>query len=255
MDLTVLGTAECAPQPHNDTASFCINGRVLIDTGWNVVRRLLEAGLAPTAIEAVVLTHCHHDHYLGLTGLIFEQGLEGAHRGGGCSLDVYGPAGLVARVVEDIRRLLQIDRFPELDYPVRVHDVFSGDRLDVCDLHVHAVGARHNVPGLHYRVEDAGGSVVFSGDTAYSPDLIDLARGCDLLIHEASHGAESTRDQPGSGHAGAPDAADIAARAEARALWLVHLGDGQCEAALAAARKQFAEVSVPEPLRTYRVPT
>jgi ribonuclease BN (tRNA processing enzyme) len=244
--VTVLGAASCTPEPGRETACFAVDGRVLVDTGWCVVPRLRALGIDPLAIEAVLLTHCHHDHYQGLVSLLFHQGLQRHLLGGEALLRVFGPAGEVGRVVDDARRFLQVDRYPELDYPVAVDEVRDGDDFDVAGIRVRAAAARHNVPGLHYRFEAGGASAVFGGDTGFSPGLVDLARGADLLIHEASHGAESTRARSDCAHSGAPEAAEVAALAGVRRLWLVHGTLAGQEAALAVARATFAEAYAPE---------
>ena len=70
--------------------------------------------------------------------------------------------------------------------------------------------------------EATGATVAFTGDTGYHPPLVEHVRGCDLLIHEASHGANSPEPAPTQGHAGAPDGARIAEAAGVKQLALVH---------------------------------
>ena len=240
LKITVLGTASCIPEPGRETASFCLNGTVVVDTGWCVTHRLTACGIDPLDIEAVLLTHCHHDHYMGLLSLLFWTGLEGHKVPQKRHLQVIGPAGHVGRVVEDAFRFLQTDRYPELSFPVDIRDVAPGGAFEVQGLRVTTAASRHNVPGLHYRIEtDGGASVVFSGDTPFNPDLVELAQGADLLVHEASHGAESTRGNPAAAHSGAPDAAEVAALAGVKRLWLVHCPARREGEALEAARMRF----------------
>ena len=246
LSITVLGAASCTPEAGRETASFCINGRLLVDTGWNVVARLTACGIDPLEIREVLVTHCHHDHYMGIVSLLFAQGLRQSGTSEKLPLSVFGPAGEVGRVVTDAWRFLQTDRYPHLEVPVEIGDVVPGDELDLEGLRVLAARALHNVPSLHYRVTSAGGAAVtFSGDTPYSPGLVELARGSELLIHEASHGPNSTRAVADAAHSGAPDAAHIAAEAGVGRLGLVHLSQRAAEDALAAARAIFAETFLP----------
>lgn len=246
LSIRFLGTDSCTPTKGNNTASMVVDGRVLIDTGWYLTDRLLACDIDPLAIEAVLFTHCHHDHIMGLPQLVFYYGIRRNARPARPLL-VFGPAGEVGRVVEDAQRYLQHDRYPELVFDIEVHNVAAGDAFALGGLRVTTCTARHNVPGLNYRIDNAAGaSVAFSGDTAYNPDLIELARGADLLVHEASHGATSSRASETAAHSGAPDAAEVAKQAGVGRLALVHCGQSARQAALAAAQAIFADTFFPE---------
>jgi len=234
-----LGVTSCTPERGANTASFAINGRIVLDTGWYLTDRLLAAGVNPLDIEAVVFTHCHHDHIMGFPQILFYYGISWENRPER-PLRVFGPAGEIGRVVADGLRYLQFDRYPELNYAIEVTDLRGGQSFDLCGLRVSTCPARHNVPGLCYRFDDpAGASAVFSGDTSYNPDLVELARGATLLVHEASHGAASARGDERWGHSGAPDAAEVARQAGVARLALVHCGESARPAALEAALAIF----------------
>ena len=64
--VTVLGSSGCKYDYGNDTASFLINNKIIIDTGWNLVENLLDLNLNPADFDTVLFTHFHHDHYLAL---------------------------------------------------------------------------------------------------------------------------------------------------------------------------------------------
>jgi ribonuclease Z len=241
LSVLFLGITTCTPEKGENTASFVVDRRVVIDTGWYLTDRLLAAGINPLDVEAVCFTHCHHDHILGLPQLIFYYGISWDKRPKQ-PLHIYGPAGEIGRVVEDAQRYLQFERYKELNFEIEVHELRGGSELEIGGLRVKTCSARHSVPGLCYRFEnDAGASVVFSGDTAWNPDLIELARGADLLVHEASYGPKSVRDDERWGHSGAPDAAEVAKEAGVSRLALVHCGEASRKAALAGAKAIFRE--------------
>jgi len=234
-----LGVTSCTPERGANTASFVVNGRILVDTGWYLTDRLLAAGINPLDVEAVLLSHCHHDHIMGLPQILFYYGISWENRPKR-PLRVFGPAGEIGRVVADGQRYLQFDRYPELNYAIEVTDLRGGESLDLCGLRVTTCPALHAVPGICYRFDDAdGASVVFSGDTSYTPALVELARGASLLVHEASHGAASARGDKRWGHSGAPDAAEVARQAGVARLALVHCGEANRPAALQAAQAIF----------------
>ena len=86
-----------------------------------------------------------------------------------------------------------------------------------------------------YRFDTADRSVVISGDTAYSPELIELARGADVLVHEAMHlgglevllkrvsNAATLREHLLASHSTIEDAGKVAAAAGVKLLVLSHL--------------------------------
>ena len=101
---------------------------------------------------------------------------------------------------------------------------------------------RHPVASLCYRFDDpeSGGSLAYTGDTAYEPALAGLIGGVDLLVHEASLGARAGDPSNAQwGHSGAPDAARLAQQAGASRLLLTHAAPAQRGAAVAAARSIF----------------
>jgi ribonuclease Z len=185
------------------------------------VERLDRSGLDIAAIEHVFLTHQHGDHLLGLPMLNNARWASGnrAH------LAVHGPEPALAAV----RRV--------------THAVFPGDRSrlrESVSLHVHpttsrvteerigtvwvrSAPARHSVPAVAYRFDLPGGAVVFSGDTAPSVTIAELARGADLLLHDATF---SGPREPGTNepdHSTPREAGEVARRAGVRSLALVHL--------------------------------
>jgi len=245
LSVLFLGTSSCTPEKGGNTASMLVDRRVVIDAGWYLTDRILAADVDPLAFEAVLFTHCHHDHILGLPQLLFYYGISRKRRPER-PLHVYGPAGEIGRVVADGQRYLQLDRYPELDFDLEVHDVAPGDAFAAGDLRVTTCASRHNVPGLCYRIANAhGATAAFSGDTRFNPDLAELARGAGLLVHEASRGGSSSRGNDAAAHSGAPDAAEIARQAGVRRLALVHCGPAAREQALAAAKVVFANSFFP----------
>ncbi|MDH7568097.1 MAG: MBL fold metallo-hydrolase [Armatimonadota bacterium] len=246
--LTFLGTGSVVPNPGGDTASFLLNGIYLVDTGWQAALNMARLGFDPMALDTVFLTHCHHDHYLGLAGIFFYLRMRRAQHPNRPPLKVVGPADDVQRVVDLARAYLQTDRFPELECFPETCPLQPGASLPVGVFQVDTAPSTHPVQGMAYRFTHrlAGTSVTISGDTAYSPAIVQLARGCDLLVHEASHGERSADPASRWGHSGAPDAARVAAEAGVKRLALVHFQREQHARALAAAQSLFPATFIPE---------
>ena len=246
--VTFLGTSSVVPEAGRDTASFVINRKYLIDTGWCAATKMLAVGLSPLDMEWLFITHCHHDHYIGLPHILFYLRMRKRDRPDRAPLKIAGPEDNIEEVVELARRFLQVDRFPEVDCAPEVHPIAPGGSLETDAFRIDTCQTKHAVQGLCYRFADkvTGATVAFTGDTGYHPPVAEHVRGCGLLIHEASHGATSPEPRPGQGHAGAPDAARIARAAGVKQLALVHGTEPNIADALAAARQIFPDTIWPD---------
>jgi ribonuclease Z len=239
--ITFIGTAAVLPEEGQDSASFVIDGRVMVDCGWAAALGMRLYHEHPQNVEALLITHCHHDHVMGLPALLFYWGMTA---GGGRArppLRIYGPAGEIEEVVENTRRFLRADKFPPVWPEVQVLPLSPGDAIREDGFDLTVTRALHPVPALCYRYEDADGArLVFTGDTGYNPDLVEFSRGADLLIHEASLSPGHT-DRGGYGHSSPDEAALIARAAGVKRLALIHYPRANSEAILNAARQVFPE--------------
>lgn len=218
--LTILGTGACFPDCGDDTASYLIDRDIALDAGWRIPETLRRAGSKPTEIRHMLFTHMHHDHMMGFPALLFEFLMQKG--GDAASLQLYGPEG-VRRLLDDSERILQKEVFwPGKGTPgVRVLE--SGEEISIGAYRVAAIASRHAVPGLCYRFThgQTGKSIGFTGDTEYFPELSSFFRGCDLIVHEFSFGAQKPPVNTPR-HSDAGDAARVAQEAGAGALCLVH---------------------------------
>lgn len=230
MKIAVLGDSVCIPDPGHEPSSLLVNGKHLIDTGWCVALSMRQYGFDPTVLESILLTHCHQDHYIGLPQLLFFIGMKQSQR----PLTIAGPAEHLAHVLEAARDFLQIHRFPELAVNVKAVPLAPGDVLELSDVRVESLAARHvssknrAEPALAYRVTDkaSGATFAYSGDTSYHPPLAEFARNVPLLIHDAAHTS-------------AKDAADIARQAGAGRLLLIHYAQSRGQRLLQEAQGVF----------------
>ncbi|HET8824852.1 MAG TPA: MBL fold metallo-hydrolase, partial [Terriglobales bacterium] len=131
----------------------------------------------------------HSDHVVGIPDLW----LTGWARGRKVPLEVWGPAGtkeMTSHLKEafafDIQIRQQDDKLPALGVDIRAKDIEQGVIYDSAGIKVTAFTVDHGQvkPALGYRIDFAGHSVVLSGDTRYSENLIRFSQGTDVLIHE-----------------------------------------------------------------------
>ena len=233
--LHLLGTGAAASDGTRTTTMLAVQtatGTLLVDCGGDAAQRLRAHGLEPAALSAIVITHEHADHVAGFPLLIERMWLAGRRD----PIDVYGIASAVAQA-RRIHDAFDTDAWP--GYPaLRYHVVEPTERAPVLDgfgLSVEASPGTHSVPCVGLRISaDDGGVLTYSGDTAYDPAIVRLARGADLLVHEATDEACI--------HSRVEDATRVAHEARAGHLVLVHLppgfdaGDGASRARAAFAR-------------------
>lgn len=193
--VTLLGTGNPRPSFDRLGPSILVEAgeeRLLIDAGRGVTLRLFQIGSSDllAGIDAVLFTHLHSDHVVGLPDLWLTGWIFGRAR----PLSVYGPPGTKAmmaglgRAFEfDITMRRDVDeRFPAAGIAIDASDVEPGPVSVGGGLKVTAFPVDHGpvTPAYGYRVEVNGRVVVFSGDTRLTESVVDNARGADVLVHE-----------------------------------------------------------------------
>ena len=189
----LLGTGIPIPNPDRATAATLIvagGKRVLVDTGFNALLRLTEAGYQD--VDLVLYTHFHSDHYGGLFQFLFNRGANGA----ALPLKVIGPAGtrevvdalIAANAIDEQYRIEHHgEHWPKAAMKADVSEADPGIIYDADGLTITMFDVDHQPvePAVGYRFDYEGKSIVVSGDTRKSDNLIAAAQDCDLLIHEA----------------------------------------------------------------------
>ncbi len=213
----------------------------LLECGPTTYPQLLRFGLDPLAVTHVFLTHQHGDHTLGLPMLNNARWYLGSQR----TLHVHGPEEALA-AVRQASLVVYPDHRQRLESLVRFH-AHASDRIERDDvspsLRVTSAPNRHSVPGIAYRFDLADGtSFVYSGDTAASEAVVELAAGAGLLLHDATCSRRVAPELVSGDHATAHDAGQVAARAGVARLGLVHLApqlDGREDDLAEEARECF----------------
>jgi ribonuclease Z len=163
--------------------------RLVFDSGRGITIRLTQLGIRLPDVTAVFLTHLHSDHVNGLSDLWLTGwiGPIGGQRT--APFEVYGPVGteemathLMEAYAADVR--IRSNGRPPPGAAIDAHDITQGLVYEREGVRVTAFDVEHVEPSLGYRVDYQGHSVVLSGDTRFSRNLIDYAEGTDVLIHE-----------------------------------------------------------------------
>ena len=201
----LCGTSSPIPSPRRAEACTAVfaGGRMwIVDTGPGSWRTLALRRIRGEAIGAVFYTHLHSDHI----GELGEFNLQTWVAGRPGPLRVYGPDGVAElvhgfaeayaadtrfRIAHHGAALLPPERAAMVAKPVSLDAGQAARVLDEDGVVVTAFAVAHDPvrPAFGYRFEYGGRSVVVSGDTAPSPNLVAHSRGADVLVHEAQANA------------------------------------------------------------------
>lgn len=191
--VTLLGTGCPQPVMQRFGASTLVqagNQTLLIDAGRGALQRLTQARVPWQDVTGVLLTHLHSDHVVGFPDLFLTGGLFAPGRG---ALHVWGPEGttemmsfLAKAFAEDMRVRVASEGANPAAMDLEARDVREGIVLDADGVRVTAFAVEHGAlkSAFGYRIDYGGRSVVLSGDTRVSGNLVRHAAGADLLIHE-----------------------------------------------------------------------
>ncbi len=163
---------------------------LLFDAGRGCIQRLRQLNIGYDKLNAVFLTHLHSDHIVGLPDLWLTGWLVSQRE---VPMNIYGPAGTADMIkylqlafAYDIKIRSDDDKAVAVGSTFVVTEIKQGTIYDQNGVKVIAFDVDHFPvkPAFGYRIEYKGHSVVLSGDTRYSENLIKFARGTDLLVHE-----------------------------------------------------------------------
>lgn len=238
----LLGT-KGGPTPSASRAPACTaividSVLYLIDCPNGVAGQLAKADIRLDQLSHIFVTHNHSDHVLdagSLLVLAWGSGMKSP-------VTLHGPPPLrravdlsIAASSYDISVRMREEGRPPLKPLIKVQEIISSGEV-YRDARVRVTCAtvdHYSVrPAFAYRFETPTRSIVVSGDTTYSDNLIQLARGADLLIHEAMYlpgvdqlaaGDSRLKEHLVRSHSTTEQVGLVAARAGVKKLVLSHL--------------------------------
>jgi len=184
MRIQVLGCGDAFGSGGRFNTCFCLttsaDRRVVVDFGATAMVAFRQQDLAPESIDAIVLTHLHGDHFGGLPFLLLYLQFE-ARRAR--SLTILGPPETAARV-EALTRAM-FGAWPEWRFPLRFETLTPGTTAPLAGLAVEAFPVVHgSADARALRLRDGDSVFAYSGDTAWTDVLVEVARGADLFVME-----------------------------------------------------------------------
>lgn len=219
MKITVIGFWGGYPAKNEASSGYLLeygDYRVLLDCGSGVLSEL-QNHMQPDDLDAVVLSHYHPDHVADVGvlqhALLIQQSLNGKKK----TVPIYG-------------HNLDEMEFNKLTYKeITQGTAYSSTKpLQIGPFTFTFMQTKHPVPCFAMRIEAGGHILVYTGDSAYMEEFIDLAKDANILLCESNF--YSNMNGSVAGHMTAREAGVIANKANVQLLILTHLphyGDHQ----------------------------
>jgi ribonuclease Z len=217
--------------------------RLLFDCGRGATLRLAQVGVPIGSISRLFLTHLHSDHVIQISDLLLT-----GWAGGGRTipLEIWGPDGTRAmmdhmqqafafdiHMRRDVDEKLDGDGIKVVSHDIKPGVVFDGQGVKVTAF---LVDRGLLIPAFGYRIDYRGRSVVLSGDTRVSENLIRSAQGVDVLVHEVVD--PETNREGARRHTTPEQAGEVFARIKPRLAIYSHGPNG--ESVITQTRKTYA---------------
>ncbi|MCP4008742.1 MAG: MBL fold metallo-hydrolase [Proteobacteria bacterium] len=267
------GTPNADPDRMGPSLAIVVDEKpYIVDFGPGIVRRAAAAerdgisALAAKNLQTAFLTHLHSDHTTGYADLIFSPWVLGREK----PLEVYGPPGLTdmtrhilaAYAMDRKSRVCGFEPINPDAYGALSHEIEPGLAYEDDHVKVEAFGVDHGEGwlALGYQFTTADRRIVISGDTAPMDSLIELWKGCDVLVHEVYSQKAYLNRSPewqhyhAHMHTSTKQLADIANQVQPKKLVLTHLllwGTSEAELVAEIKETYSGEVICGEDLGVY----
>lgn len=218
MKITLLGTGTGIPSQRRNPPAILVKFKdrhAIFDSGPGTLKSLLKFGITCLNLELIFYTHLHLDHISEFAAVLFAAKIPPDIRKK--PLTVYGPTGLKAyykKIMELYNETLYTDA-----YRLNLEEI-ENKTIQIDGFSITTKSLKHHDGGMGYRITSPEGKVVvYSGDTDYCHNIIDLAKDADLLILECAFPDEMRMD----GHLTPTTAGKVAHQSKAKKVVFVHM--------------------------------
>ena len=262
MEVTFLGTGNAVPTEKRNHTGILVSFKgesILIDCGEGIQRQFRIAGISPTKITRILISHWHGDHILGLPGLLQTLAMSGYSR----TLKIYGPNGthyfmqLIKSLVGNFHINIEVHEVSGLflndrdfsikaeemvhDSPCNAYSIVLKDKLRLDKKKIDKLKLPNSpllgelqegrdiiVNGKKIKAKsvtflDKGKKISFVLDTLLDSKVIELVRESDLLISEATFSKDEKEKAKEYKHLTSEDAATIAKKSKSKKLIITHI--------------------------------
>ena len=229
MKITVLGSGTAAPRLDRNMSGYLLEAdgkKILFDSGAGTIRQLLKLKANLLDINDIFYTHLHNDHINDLGAIIWSNNYGMKRKK---ALNIYGPKGFKKYFKILMEKIL---RPPKLSYRINIREMGDGSIIKITitkinnkkifknknNIVIKSIKSKHTGASVSYRIEYGNKSIVYSGDTDYSDEIIKISKNADLLILECSY----PDGRKAKGHLTPSLCGKIAAKANVKKLVLTH---------------------------------
>jgi ribonuclease BN (tRNA processing enzyme) len=187
MQLRFVGCGDALGSGGRFNTCFHVTGdrvNFLIDCGASSLPALKRLGIARGAIDLVLITHFHGDHFAGLPFLLLDAQFTRRSR----PLVIAGPHGIETKLANLMEALFEHSSKTKQRFDLSVVALEPEQTRTFGEVKVTPYPVVHGESGgpfLAYRIEAEGRVITYSADTEWTDTLIPAARGADLFIAEA----------------------------------------------------------------------
>ncbi len=242
MELIVLGKYGPYPGPGGATSGYLIKTektQLLLDCGSGVLGRLLQY-TGVDALDAILLSHLHHDHISDMAVLRYLFQVEASK---GLLRHLPKPVFLPKTPEEAHQTLVD-------NSSLRATAITADFELKLNELSIRFMRTAHPVECYAMRISNGEKTLVYTGDSAWSDALVNFAQGADVILADTCFlDADLKASSP---HMSARQAGLLARQAMTSRLLLTHLWRGYAEEAVEReAGAEFAHAQVVKEMTTY----
>jgi ribonuclease BN (tRNA processing enzyme) len=187
MRLQFVGCGDALGSGGRYNTCFHVRGdhvNFLIDCGASSLPALKRLDIARDAIDLILITHFHGDHFAGLPFLLLDAQFSRRAR----PLVIAGPQGIEQKLPQVMEALFEHSSRTKQKFDLSVVTLKPGETRSFGAVKVTPYPVIHGESGgpfLGYRIEAEGRIIAYSADTEWTETLIPLAREADLFIAEA----------------------------------------------------------------------
>lgn len=187
MQLRFVGCGDALGSGGRFNTCFHVTGErvnFLIDCGASSLLAMKRVGIVRDAIDTILITHFHGDHFAGLPFLLLDAQFTRRTR----PLTIAGPEGIEIRLKQAMEALYENSSTTQQKFELNLVTLQPQQTADIGGLKVTSYPVVHGESGgpfLAYRVEAEGRTITYSADTEWTETLVPAAREADLFICEA----------------------------------------------------------------------
>jgi len=215
MEILFLGVGEACDSNHGNSSVLVTteNNTILLDCGFSVPHRFFGVCNDPNCLDSIWISHFHGDHFFGLPLLLLRFWEMKRTR----PLQIISQEGLAEKITAALE--LAYPGFADkLSFPIQLHIIKPGTPLQCKDITLQATRTIHSQCNYGLLLDDGKHRLYYSGDGRPTPEVSQLARGCDLALHEAF-----TLENSMHSHGSVSGCLQLMEEAQIKQLALIHL--------------------------------